>query len=327
MNMLKTDPISGAVTNIQRYSVNDGYGIRTIVFVSGCSLKCAWCQNPETLGRGVPVLMLAHDSCSGCGACADVCPEGAVRKTENGLVFEREKCASCFACVDECYFGARKRSASVMTAAAAFEEVMKDETFFRESGGGLTISGGEPLLQPEFSRELLRLTREAGIHTAVETAGNAPRSFLESVAEFTDLFLYDIKAMDEQVHRAATGASNRTILSNLLWLAESGVEIMVRVPLIPGINDGAEFEAIARYVAMHPGLKELHILPYHDLGVSKYRQLGLDYPAAITPDENDREVSRCALYAENLGLRVNIGGAGFAKREDRFLNESIDVSV
>lgn len=306
--------MTGMVTNIQRYSVNDGYGIRTIVFLAGCSMHCAWCQNPETLGLGKPKVMFNQEACSGCGACTESCPYGAIAATEAGYTFDRSRCTSCFACVAECYFGARKPSAQTMTADKAFVEVMKDEAFYRNSGGGLTISGGEPLLQPQFCRTLLERVRGASIHTAVETAGNVPRMALDMVMEHVSLFLYDVKAITEETHRKATGVSNRAVLDNLAWLATTGVEIMVRVPLIPGVNDGKEFNAIVEWVVEHPTLNELHILPYHSIGSSKYSQLGLDYPSEGTPEDNTAEVERCARYAQRRGLRVSIGGAGFAKR-------------
>lgn len=304
--------MNASVTNIQRYSVNDGYGIRTIVFLQGCSLRCAWCQNPETMGAASPALMLAPDSCSGCGACVPECPHGALTQTAEGVGYDRSKCRSCFACVPVCYFGARKPSSSGMELDAVFAEVMKDESFFRNSGGGLTLSGGEPLLQDDFCRDLLAKVKGAGIHTAVETAGNVPAAAFDKILPHTDLVLYDMKFRDAERHRRYTGASNWLILDNLRSVAASGVETIVRVPLVPGLNDGAEFQAIADFAAELPGVGELHILPYHALGVSKYGQLGLDYPMEGTSEENGLEVERCRAYAERAGLRVSIGGAGFS---------------
>ncbi len=306
---------TGMVTNIQRYSVNDGYGIRTIVFMAGCTMRCFWCQNPETLGTGAAAVMFSASSCTGCGACLEVCPSGAVHRTDRGPAFDRSRCRACFACVRECYFGARKASATRMEVDAALAEVLKDEAFYRSSGGGLTVSGGEPLLQAEFTLELLRKTRAAGIHTAVETAGNAPRAAVAAVIPCTDLFLFDVKALDHELHQKVTGVSNRTILANLALVADSGVETIIRVPLIPGVNDGREFDAIANYVAAWRNFRELHILPYHSVGASKYDQLGLAYPAGDTPEDNEAEIQRCAGYAGSLGLRVSVGGFGFAVPE------------
>lgn len=309
--------MNASVTNIQRYSVNDGYGIRTIVFLQGCSLRCAWCQNPETMGTASPALMVSPDSCSGCGACVPECPHGALTRTDDGIGYDRAQCRACFACVPVCYFGARKPSGKDMELDAVFAEVMKDESFFRASGGGLTLSGGEPLLQDDFCRDLLAKAKTAGIHTAVETAGNVPAAAFDKVLPHTDLVLYDMKFRDAERHRRYTGAANWLILDNLRGVAASGVETIIRVPLIPGLNDGVEFRTIADFTAELSGVDELHILPYHALGVSKYGQLGLEYPMEGTSEENAEEVERCRAYAESVGLRVSIGGAGFASVESK----------
>lgn len=307
--------MNGLVTNIQRYSVNDGYGIRTIVFLAGCSMSCIWCQNPETMGSGSPAVMFSRDSCSGCGACLEACPNGAIKATVEGIVYDREQCTHCFQCANVCYFGARKVSARRMTVDKAFSEVMKDESFYRNSNGGLTLSGGEPLMHPKFSRKLLQKVKEAGIHTAIETAGNVPGKNIVEVVPYTGLFLYDIKALDDEVHKKATGVSNRNTLINLEYLLVTGVEVIIRVPLIPGINDGEEFNRIADFVASKSSLKELHILPYHSIGLSKYDQLDMPYTANGLSENNDEEVIRCAAYASAKGLRVSVGGGGFAKRK------------
>jgi pyruvate formate lyase activating enzyme len=298
------------VSNIQRYSVNDGYGIRTIVFLTGCSMRCAWCQNPETL-RGKPALMFTRENCAACGACRAVCPAGAACAADGSIGVDREKCISCLACAKVCYFNARKPSSREMDVDGVFGEVMKDESFFRNSGGGLTLSGGEPLLQPEFCRELLRRVGERDIHTAIETGGNVPYAAFLRVLPYTDLFLFDLKLLDERKHRRWTGAPNRTLLNNLERLARAGAEIIVRVPLLAGINDGAEFDAIADRVSGETGVRELHILPYHDLGAGKYEQLGMAYALANQKENDDREIQRCRRYAEGKGLRVSVGGAGF----------------
>ena len=191
---------------------------------------------------------------------------------------------------------------------------MRDESVFRNSGGGRTLSGGEPLLQPAFSRELLGRVSEAGIHTAVETAGNIPYAAFIQVLPYTRLFLYDLKLLDEQQHIRWTGVSNRAVLHNLTRLVRTRAEVIVRGPLLEGINDGDEFDAIADYVAAQMSVQELHILPYHTLGVGKYGQLGLDYTLAAQPEENQTEVERCRAYAEGKGLRVSVGGAGFSSK-------------
>ena len=306
--------MKGWVTNIQRYSVNDGYGIRTIVFLGGCTMRCAWCQNPETIAAGQASLMLSRDVCAGCGACVEECPTGAACVRDGGLAFDRDLCESCFKCVNVCYFGARKPSAEVRDVDEVFREVMKDEAFYRNSGGGLTMSGGEPLMQADFSRELLRRVKAENLHTAVETAGHVPYSAFEKILPHTDLFLFDVKLADKARHREMTGVTNSTILANLARVADTGVETIVRVPLIPGVNDGAEFDAIVDYASSLAALRELHILPYHDLGLSKYAQLDMPYLVGDLPEDNTAEVERCRLLAESRGFRVSVGGHGFAKR-------------
>lgn len=304
--------MKGLVSNIQRYSVNDGYGIRTIVFLVGCGMRCAWCQNPETIG-GRKALMFIEESCEACGACLAECAAGAILPPDGAVGLDRRKCSACLKCVDVCYFGARKASFKEMDFGEVFREVMKDEAFFRSSGGGLTLSGGEPLLQADFCRELLRQVGEAGLHTAVETSGHVPYDAIEAALPHTDLFLYDVKMVDEKKHVEYTGVTNRRILGNLVRLVRTGVEIFARVPLIPGVNDGREFEAIADMVAAVGGIRELHILPYHTLGMSKYPQLGMVCAVGDLPEENDAEVERCRAYAEGKGLRVSVGGHGFSK--------------
>lgn len=303
------------ISNIQRYSVNDGYGIRTIVFLMGCTMRCAWCQNPETISAR-PGLMFMPDLCTACGACTAVCPNGATICPDGRTGVERDRCKECFLCVKECYFGARKASSHEWSVEQVVKEVLKDEVFFRNSAGGLTLSGGEALMSSGFCREVLRRVHdEEGLHTAIETAGNVPYSAFAEVLPYTDLFLYDIKLLDEKAHKKWTGVSNKLILANLNRLLDSKAEIIVRIPLLAGINDGREFNAIADYVSTLSGVKELHILPYHTLGESKYNHLGMTYPLPEVKEENEEEVERCRRYALRRNLRVSVGGAGFASKK------------
>jgi pyruvate formate lyase activating enzyme len=189
--------------------------------------------------------------------------------------------------------------------------VMQDEVFYRHTGGGLTVSGGEPLVQIDFTRALLAAVSAQGVHTAIETAGNVPSEYFERVTPFTDLFLYDVKLMDSQKHREWTGEGNEQILDNLRRLVRQGKEIIIRVPLIPAVNDEREFEAIADFVHSLPGVRELHILPFHHLGSSKYVQLGMIDPMDGKQEANAETVARARTYAEGLGLRVSVGGSGF----------------
>jgi len=287
----------GYVSNIQKFSVNDGYGIRTIVFLLGCTLKCKWCQNPETL-ENKPTLMFVADLCKGCNRCRKVCPNG-------------EQCISCFQCAEACPYEALKLSGREMSAEQVLNEVMKDKVFYKQSGGGVTISGGEPLMQVDFTAEILRLIKKEGIGTCIETAGNVPWLNFEKVLPYTDLFLYDVKFLDPQLHTKWTGCSNRLILENLEKLVRFDKEIIIRIPLIPGINDGPEFRAIIDRVSEFESIKEIHILPFHQLGSSKYEQMGMDYSMIDHREENDEMVRECEQYAIKKGFRVSVGGSGF----------------
>ena len=299
----------GLVSDCQRYSVFDGYGLRTVVFLMGCTLRCVWCQNPENL-EGRAALLFGPDACAGCGACAQVCSSGASALREGRLVYERSMCKACMRCVPECYYGARRVSGAEREAADVVREVLRDKAFFQASGGGVTLSGGEPLMQSAFAGEILRSCKAEGVHTAVETAGNVPWTAFEQVLPWTELFLFDVKLADGEEHRRWTGSNNRQILENFRRLCASGKEVIARVPLIPGVNDGAQFDAIVELV--RESVEELHILPYHDLGRSKYEQLGIAYP--MTDVENTgEELRQCERRAREAGLRVSVGGAGICK--------------
>lgn len=305
------------VSNIQRVCVHDGPGIRTVVFLLGCPLRCRWCQNPETLERE-PRLMVNARKCAGCGACAEACARQAARRSTDGAVrFDRSRCAACGRCVPACWYKAREMSGRPYSARRLLEEIAKDRVVFRNSGGGVTLSGGEPLLHPAFVAELFRGCRQQGIHTAVETCGAVPWGHFEQVLPVTDLFLYDLKLIDPAKHERWTGAGNLAILGNARALAAGGRRLVVRVPLIPGVNDDeAEFRAIARFAAGLPGVGELHILPFHQVGSSKYDLVGREYELEDLPEDNEARVARCRQLAEELGLRVSVGGAGFKQPGD-----------
>ncbi len=266
--------MTGVVANIMRFAVNDGPGIRTTVFLKGCPLRCQWCHNPETISPRQEIAV-REDRCIGCGACVEACEEGATLRVDGALVFSRASCVRCGRCVEACCSGARGLVGREMTAEEVVEEIRRDEVFYGESGGGATFSGGEPLLQHEFLLALLRGSRERGIHTAVDTSGYAAAAVLETVASAADLFLYDLKLIDEERHRRFTGVSNRVILDNLRRLAGRGARVVVRVPLIPGVNDDEEnIEQTGRLVASVGGVTRIDVLPYHDSGAAKSHRLG-----------------------------------------------------
>ncbi|HVI42299.1 MAG TPA: glycyl-radical enzyme activating protein [Anaerovoracaceae bacterium] len=301
----------GYVSNIQKFSVNDGYGIRTIVFLLGCTLKCKWCQNPETL-ENKPTLMFVADLCKGCNRCRKICPNGGPQASENGcVVLNRSQCISCFECADACPYEALKLSGREMSAEQVLNEVMKDKVFYQQSGGGVTISGGEPLMQVDFIAEILKLVKEGGIGTCIETAGNVPWANFEKVLPYTDLFLFDVKFLDPELHKKWTGCSNQLIQENLEKLVKFDKEIIIRIPLIPDINDGQEFKDIIDRISEMENMKEIHILPFHQLGSSKYDQMGMDYSMKDYREDNDEMVRECGQYTAAKGFRVSVGGSGF----------------
>jgi pyruvate formate lyase activating enzyme len=305
--------MNGYVSNIQKFSVNDGYGIRTIVFLLGCTLNCKWCQNPETL-TSKPALMYVADLCRDCGRCQGVCPSGEPHSMVNGRVtFNRECCTGCFACAESCPFDALKASGKEVSAEEVVKEVMQDEVFYRQTGGGVTVSGGEPLMQIDFCTEILKLIKKEDISTCIETAGNVPWSNFENVLPYTDLFLFDVKFASPEPHRVWTGADNALIQSNLGKLAQAGKEIIVRIPLIPEVNDGDEFQGMVDWIAELESISEIHILPFHQLGSSKYGQMGMEYSMGDYREENGDMIQWCQQYAMSRGFRVSLGGSGFKK--------------
>ncbi len=306
------------VSNIQRFCVHDGPGIRTTVFLLGCPLRCHWCQNPETLAHR-PILLFNPDKCAGCAACVEACPQGAARRGEDGgLRFDRALCTACGRCTASCCYRARQLSARAFSVQSLLEEILKDRVAFRNSGGGVTLSGGEPLLDAEFASRLLEACGRSGVPTAVETCGAVPWDHFERVLPHVDLFLYDLKAIDPEKHRTWTGADNHAVLSNARSLAEAGKRLIARVPLVPGVNDDdEEFQAIARFAAGLRGVEELHLMPFHQIGSSKYALAGMEYRMQDTPEEDEGRIDRCRRLAEQLGLRVSVGGAGFRLEPDR----------
>ncbi len=286
--------MAGIVFDIQRCSMHDGPGIRTTVFLKGCPLSCLWCHNPESQ-KGNAQVALFLDKCALCGCCEKLCECGAHKVGEEHN-YIREKCISCGRCVDACPTNALKLYGYETTAEDVVRIVKKDEMYYKNSGGGVTISGGEPFFQYEFLKELLILFKSEGIHTCVETSGFVRREILEDIAPFVDMFLYDYKATGEGTHKKLTGVSNSLIMSNLKYLYDMGKEIVLRCPIIPNCNDSDEhFEYIAKMEKDMPNLCGIEILIYHNLGVNKAKAVGMDCLSQENPDSVVRDEIRQRL--------------------------------
>ncbi len=277
--------MEGFVFNIQRFSIHDGPGIRTTVFMKGCSLHCFWCHNPEGIAPR-PEIQVFPERCIACGACLTACPHGVHAEEGGQRVFRRERCRGCGACAETCYAGALVLTGRRMTVDEVIDQVLRDRPFYDTSGGGVTLSGGEPLVQRDFARAILERCRAEGLATALETAGNCRWEDLTAVLEFTDLVLMDIKLMDPARHRQATGVSNERILANARRLVQAGQPVIFRVPVVPTVNDSVDdIAAIADFVsslaAENPGTPpSLELLSFHRMAGSKYQSLGLSYHAA-----------------------------------------------
>jgi pyruvate formate lyase activating enzyme len=300
--------MKGLVFNIQRFSVNDGPGIRTTVFLKGCPLHCKWCHNPESISPDEQ-LVLRADRCIRCGDCFALCKNQAVRRVDGGFSTVRDLCVECGECVEVCNAEAREIAGKEMTRAEVMNEVEKDVIFYEQSDGGASFSGGEPLLQHEFLHALLMACREKGIHTVVDTTGFTSPEILKRVSDFVDLFLFDLKTLDDQKHREYIGVSNSLILGNLKRLAEWKKEVIVRIPIIPGVNDDLSgIRDSGAFVASLGNVSEIHLLPYHTIGVEKYKRLGMEYEMEQTVPPSVDDLSTIVKELRNYVPTVSIGG-------------------
>ena len=296
--------IRGYITDIKRFAVHDGPGVRTTIFLKGCSLNCIWCHNPETISLK-PELMLYFERCIGCGACFEVCPNEAHEATEEGRVFHRELCIACGLCADACYSGAIKMAGKSTTAATVLDLIRQDIPFYRTSGGGVTLSGGEPLMQPDFARAILQECKGDGIHTALDTCGNVRWNVIKSVLPYVDLILYDLKHISPSKHRVYTRASNELILKNLKRLADYGVAIEIRMLVIPTINDSHLYiERAAKFLASLNGVTTVRLLAYHSMAGSKYRRLDKPNTLPEVASPGDEQLRSIAGWMEQYGLVV-----------------------
>jgi pyruvate formate lyase activating enzyme len=293
----------GLVFNIMRFSLHDGPGIRTTVFLKGCPLHCRWCHNPESQSCE-PELHYFDERCIHCGDCVVACPHGAL---DAQLYNRSELCLRCGQCVEACPSGARQIVGCWMTVEEVLAEVLKDEVFYEESGGGITISGGEPLQQADFVEALLAACKARRLHTVLDTCGFASPDVLRRVGKHVDLFLYDLKLMNSEKHLRLTGVNNELILQNLAMLAQGGNTIRVRVPILPGFNDDEEnLDALSTYLTPL-GIREIDLLPYHELGNDKYRRMNLSSGMENVVPPTSAEMETIAARLRRGGFRVRIG--------------------
>jgi pyruvate formate lyase activating enzyme len=296
--------MKGIITDIQRFSIHDGPGIRSTVFFKGCNMRCAWCHNPETLEMD-PQLEFFPDKCIGCGECAKICRFDAIKLEGGKPKISYELCTACGACAANCCAEALVMVGRSMTPEEVFREVNQDKAYYLDSGGGVTLSGGECFFQKSFALELLSLCKENGMHTAIETNIAAPWEDIEPLLPVVDLVMLDIKIMDDALHLEWTGISNKMILENFRLLAASGKPMIVRTPVIPGINDKAdEIGAIAAFAARFPAVLYYELLPYNPLGTDKYRRLGLDYGLDHLRRPPKEKMLELARAAREKGIRV-----------------------
>ncbi|WP_378954763.1 glycyl-radical enzyme activating protein [Pelosinus sp. sgz500959] len=297
----------GIIFDIQRFSVHDGPGIRTLVFLKGCPLSCRWCSNPESQEQE-PQIMFVERNCLRCKRCAEVCPLGAIEFTP---IFKRnsEKCVQCESCIDVCCSNALIMSGRLQSVDQVINELAKDNIHYRRSGGGITLSGGEPLFQAEFSHQILKACKAKGWHTAMETTGFANERALELVLPWLDLVLLDIKHLDDQKHQSYVGQSNQLILKNAETIGNYRVPIVVRVPVIPGFNDNRKaIQEIAEFARSIKQVTELHLLPYHRLGEQKYQYLERKYEMEMVKPLTKDQLSELRDVAVAAGLPCKIGG-------------------
>ena len=299
--------MEGLVFNIQKFSIHDGPGIRTTVFLKGCPLRCRWCANPESNDVRAELLH-TPSTCVKCETCVHICPKGALHFEEERLICDKDVCISCFACAGNCPTRALTIEGEWQTVEQVVAEVKKDEPFYERSGGGVTLSGGEPLMQEEFTLELLKALKEAGIHTNIETTGYTSKEYLDKVLPYLDMIYMDFKHPDSKKHEEKTGVPNEQIIENMAYIIGCGKDLTVRVPVIPRYNHSPEVAHAYGKKLKEIGATKLHLLPFHQMGSNKWKAMGLDYEYADEPAMKEEEVEEMADIIESYGISVQISG-------------------
>lgn len=293
--------------DIKKFAVHDGPGIRTTLFVKGCPLHCKWCHNPESISFEGQLSYL-QAKCTGCGECVTQCSVGAHAVNENGHFFDREKCISCGKCESVCLGDALKFYGKEISLDEAYNIIMEDKSFYDNSGGGATISGGEPMMQADFVAALFKRLCEAGVHTALDTCGYVKYSEYEKVIPYTKMFLYDLKHIDSEKHRAAVGKPNELILENLLKLDSTGIDIEIRIPFVPGVNtDEATVRGMAEFMSRCKNITRVKVLPYHSLAGSKYESLGMENTLPRVDSPSDELLDWAADIISSYGVKAISG--------------------
>ena len=305
--MLGSPVPQGLVFSIMRFAVHDGPGVRTTVFLKGCPLSCQWCHNPESQSARAEI-MYSEDRCVRCGDCVKACPHQAIEWRDDRPVHHPEICQACGRCAEACPSGARQLVGRFMSVPELLRAVSRDVPFYEESGGGVTFSGGEPLLQAEFLEAALEACKADSISTAVDTCGHAPSETLRRISRKTDLFLYDLKVIDPARHRELAGVDNQLILRNLAMLAGEGCAVVVRIPVVPGVNDTREEVDQALRFLGDLGLREVALLPYHQIGMEKYERLRAPDRARRFEPPTPAQMEELAQRYRKEGFAVQIGG-------------------
>jgi len=295
------------IINIQKYSIHDGPGIRTTVFFKGCPLNCLWCHNPESQNSS-PEIMFFEERCTSCGSCVKVCTSKAIKFIQGSPVIDKCKCNLCGKCSDFCLKNARELVGKDITVKHLMSEIIKDEVFYEESNGGVTFSGGEPLMYADYLVNVLKFCKDKNIHTTIDTSGYATFEQFEKIIDNVDLILFDIKHMNNEKHLKYTGVSNTVILENLKKLSERGSNIYIRMPIIAGVNDNDENIDAAVAFLSKLNIIQVNLLPYHKMGMDKYRRLNMQYKLSGEETPTEEAMNQIAQKFKKAGIKIKIGG-------------------